>query len=81
MTWFDKLPAQVRHIVLLGAGAVLFTVASAVQSAGGATGVDWSGTGKSAVDAAAVVVVGALVLYFTSLTKQYGTGSTSTSAE
>ena len=63
MSWFDKLPASVRHLVLLAFPAILGWVSSTFIP---------SLAGKGGVSAAVAAVLGYLVLYLTPLTKQYG---------
>lgn len=75
----DKLVAKYRHMVISAMagfiGTVLAVVVTAVLGAKGITGVDWSTTLKSALDAG---VLGALAMFGilngTKLTKQYGVG-------
>lgn len=71
----DSLPAWARHLVILGISAVLYTVASAVVAANGASGLDWATLGTTALDAGAVAVATSGLLYLTKLTTQYGVGS------
>lgn len=65
MSWFDRLPAIVRHLIILGAPVVLGWVSSdvipALQDRPGA------GTAFAAL-------LEAIVLVVTPLTRQYGVG-------
>ncbi len=83
MSWLDKLPAAVRHFLILVvvaplAGA-LALILSAIVTAGG-LGVDWSTVLGVAGDSAAVTAAsGALAwlgLVVTPITRQYGVGTT-----
>lgn len=71
----DKLPAPVRHLLIVAGAVFAGSIASAVIAAGGVLGVDWIHTLTSAVDEAALSVASAAAaLWFTPLTKQYGVG-------
>ena len=72
-SWLDKLPASVRHILLMFSAAFGGTVLKAIIVAQGVTEVVWGSVLTSALNTS---VVGsatlALALYITPLTKQYG---------
>jgi hypothetical protein len=72
----DELPPWARHLAIV-AGAVLGgSIAAAVITAGGVTGVDWPAALRAAIDEAAVAVAAAAAgLWLTPLTRQYGIGS------
>ena len=63
MSWFDKLPASVRHLILLAFPAVLGWVSSTFIP---------SLAGRGGVSAGVAALLGYLVLYLTPLTHQYG---------
>ena len=70
----DKVPAWLRHGILLFVGGFAATVGSAVLTAGGVTHLGWSVL-PDALDSGAVSVAGVLILAGTKLTTQYGRGS------
>ena len=69
----DKVPAWLRHGILLFVGGFAATVGSAVYAAGGVTHLGWSVL-PDALDSGAVSVAGVLILAGTKLTTQYGRG-------
>lgn len=76
MSWFDKLPAVVRHALIAFASAVLGDLGSAVVTAGGVQALVWPDAGYHALTAGVVAVVGSIgLLSGTTLTRQYGVGS------
>ena len=69
----DKLPAQLRHFILIVGGTFLGVVAKAILAAQGVTGVHWAAAATLGLNTA--VVTGAtsfMLLNLTPLTKQYG---------
>lgn len=70
----DKVPAWLRHGILLFVGAFATSAGQDVVTAGGVTHLGWSWL-PAAVDSAAVSVAGVVVMAATSLTTQYGRGS------
>lgn len=69
----DRLPAQVRHLVLIFLGAFIAPLALKIQD--GVNPLTWNlSTLKEAVAAAITALVGGVILYVTPLTKQYGVG-------
>lgn len=82
MSWLDKLPAALRHFLILVviaplAGAAAIVLASIVQAGG--VDVDWATVGKVALDSGAVTAANGalawLALFVTPLTRQYGVGT------
>lgn len=72
----DRIPAWLRHLLIVVAATFGVTVAEAVVSAGGVSTVDWLGTLLRAVDIAAVAgATTSLALWLTPLTRQYGVGA------
>lgn len=67
----DKLPAAVRHALLLFAGSLLAWAAAAAQG----LVVSGNAVTDAVISSAAVSVVGTATLWFTKLTKQYGVGA------
>lgn len=71
----DKLPAWLRHLVLVFAGAGGAVVADAVVNDRGVTNVPWGHTLRVAVDTGSVAAAGVVsALYLLPLTRQYGLG-------
>ena len=69
----DKLPASVRHLILIIGATFLGVIAKAILAAQGVTGVHWAATASLALNTAVVTGVTAfMVLYLTPLTKQWG---------
>lgn len=72
-SWLDKLPAGVRHILLMFFAAFLGTVLKAVIVAQGVTTVKWHSVLESALNTSVAGSAAlALALYITPLTRQYG---------
>jgi hypothetical protein len=72
----DKVPAPVRHLLIVAGATFLGAFVHAILSAQGVTGVDWAGTAKGALNLTAVNAATAVVgLWLTPLTRQYGVGS------
>lgn len=72
----DRLPAWVRHLVIVFGAVALGTFAQSVVDASGVSHLDWTGSAAQAGDAGAVAVAAAaLVLWLTPATRQYGVGS------
>lgn len=76
----DKLPAPLRHAVIVGLAVFLGVIVQAILVAKGITGVVWRPVFGHAIDTSAVSIATAmLALYVTPLTTQYGlfkTGAT-----
>ena len=69
----DKLPAQLRHFILIVGGTFLGVMCKAIITANGVTGVHWATTAVLAVNTAIVTgVTSFMLLSLTPLTKQYG---------
>ena len=69
----DKLPAPVRHLLLIVGATFLGVIAKAILDAKGVTGVHWATTATLALNSAIVTGVTAfMVLYLTPITKQWG---------
>ena len=69
----DKLPASVRHLILIIGATFLGVIAKAILAAQGVTGVHWGSTAGLALNTSVVTGVTAfMVLYLTPLTKQWG---------
>lgn len=69
----DKLPAQLRHFILIIGGTFLGVMCKAIVAANGVTGVHWATTAVLAVNTAIVTgVTSFMLLSLTPLTKQYG---------
>ena len=72
----DRLPATVRHGILVFIGSFATVVLGAIASAHGVTGIDWASVLIDAVNAGVVAALAAVGLAAgTSLTTQYGVGS------
>ena len=72
----DRLPPALRHFLIVIGAAFAQGIVSAVISAQGVTGVDWSTVLLDDVNHTAVAGVTAFVaLWLTPLTRQYGVGS------
>lgn len=72
----DKLPAPVRHFVLVFVGSALTVVVGAVASARGMSGVDWPNVLLDALNAGVVAGVAAVgIAAGTPITTQYGVGA------
>jgi enoyl reductase-like protein len=72
----DKLPAPVRHLLIVVGAAAVGVPVQAVVAAQGVTGVDWADTLVDALNAgglAGALAIGAL--WLTPLTRQYGVGA------
>ena len=61
-SWLDKLPAELRHGLILTAGALLTWAGTAVTSL------------PSPLPEIGGVLISLAVLYYTGITKQYGVG-------
>ena len=73
MNSLDKLPAPVRHGLMVFFGAASSKVIAAITTANGVTGVDWRTVLEDALNVGATATVSVLlVMYITPLTKQYG---------
>lgn len=71
--WLDRLPASVRHAVIVFGGSALGKLGQTIVDAGGVTGVAWGDALTAALNAAAVAtVLAAGVLTLTPATRQYG---------
>lgn len=69
----DKLPAQLRHFILIVGFAFIGVIAKAINDASGVTAVHWSATLTLALNTAVTSgVTGFMLLNLTPLTKQYG---------
>lgn len=71
----DKLPAWLRHLLIVFAGAAGAVIVDAVVNAKGVSNVAWGHSLRVALDTgsvAAALAVGAL--YITPLTQKYGLG-------
>ena len=69
----DKLPASVRHLLLIVGAVFLGVIAKAILDAQGVTTVHWSATLTLALNSAIVTGVTAfMVLYLSPITKQWG---------
>ena len=80
MNILDKVPAPVRHLLIVAGAVFGGYIVQAVLAAHGVSGVDWSGTLVDAVDATAVAVAtAAAALWLTPLTSQYGVGASGSS--
>jgi hypothetical protein len=73
----DRLPAQVRHLILIFLGAFIGPLALQVQN--GVNPLTWNiTTFKEVLGAAITAAIGGVLLYVTPLTKQYGIGKSLT---
>ena len=69
----DKLPASVRHLLLIIGATFLGVIAKAILDAKGVTGVHWASTATLALNYAIVTGVTAfMVLYLSPITRQWG---------
>jgi hypothetical protein len=68
----DKIPAWLRHLAIIFAGAFATVIAKAVAAAGGASGVHWNTVLWAGIDAGVAAVFVVVSLWATPLTKQYG---------
>lgn len=68
--WLDRLPAAVRHALLLFVGSLLTWAATAVAGVEVADNPVMTGV----IVSAGTSLVGTATLWFTKLTKQYGSG-------
>ena len=72
----DNLPAWLRHLTIVVGAVFLGTVAEAIVSAGGVSGLDLVATLVAACDAATVAGASvAAILWLTPVTRQYGVGA------
>lgn len=77
----DKLPAQVRHLILIIGATFLGVIVKAIITAQGVTGVHWGSVSTLALNTAVVTGVTSFVaLYLTPVTKQYGLFKTDAAA-
>lgn len=76
----DKLPASVRHLIIVFGASFGGRIVSAIVDAQGVTGVAWLDTLKAALNVASLAAATAIAaLYLTPLTRQYGVGKAITS--
>ena len=69
----DKLPAWLRHLLIVGGGTFAATLIQAVLAVRGVTGVDWPTVLTDAVNLTVVAVVtAAAALWGLPVTRQYG---------
>jgi len=72
----DRLPAWVRHMLIVFGAVFGGSLCARVVDAGGVLEVDWLPAAAGSFNAASVVAAStAAALWFTPLTKQYGRGS------
>ena len=71
----DRLPAWARHLAIVFGSVFGLFFAKAVIAAGGIWPFPWADTFRAAVNAGAAAVCAVLALWFTTLVRQYGTGS------
>lgn len=70
----DKLPAPLRHLIIVAGSVFLGAIAKDIVTAGGIAGLSLTNL-RVALDSAVVsAVTAAGALYLTPLTKQYGIG-------
>lgn len=85
----DRLPAWGRYLlilaVLLPLTAYIASIALAVITQAGVSGIDWPAQHSASLDAAAVSAAGGITtwiaLYITPLTRQFGPSRTTTEQE
>lgn len=71
----DRLPAWLRHLVIVAGATFAGSIATAIIAADGVTTLDWVTVARDALDLAAVATAGtAAALWLTPLTRQYGVG-------
>ena len=69
----DKLPAQLRHFIIIVGFAFLGVILKAINDASGVTAVHWSATLTLALNTAVTTgIAGFMALNLTPLTRQYG---------
>ena len=76
-SFWDAIPPQIRTVLSIGITGGIVAIISAVVLKGGVTDVDWSLTGKAALNAAGLGVAVAIFKSLNPLDKAYGTGSSS----
>jgi hypothetical protein len=74
-TLWAAIPAPIRTVINVAVAAAVLVVVSAVIKAQGLTGVDWSATGISAVDALGLGLATAVLRWINPLDDAYGPGS------
>jgi hypothetical protein len=74
-TLWAAIPAPIRTVINVAIAAALLIVVTAVIKAQGLTGVDWSATGISALDAFGLGVATAVLRWLNPLDDAYGPGS------
>jgi membrane protein YdbS with pleckstrin-like domain len=74
MGLLDRLPAWIRHLVIVFGATFVTVVAKAVAASNGVTNVAWSTVWWAAVDGAAAAVAAVVLLAVTPVTRQYGVG-------
>ena len=74
---WDAIPLPIRTVLNVGLTGGIVAIISAVVLKGGVTNVDWSLTGKAALNAAGLGVAVAIFRSLNPLDKAYGTGSSS----
>ena len=74
---WDAIPAQIRTVINVGVTGAIVVVIGAITLKQGVTGVNWSDTGRSALDAAGLGVATAIFRSLNPLDSAYGTGSSS----
>jgi hypothetical protein len=78
----DRLPASVRHFILVFVGAAGSILVSDITAANGVTNVAWVQSLTDALNAGVLASVGVLAaMYLTPMTRQYGIGSLSSNPD
>jgi hypothetical protein len=72
---WTAIPAPIRTVINVAVAAAALVVVSAVIKAQGVTGVDWSATGISAIDALGLGLATAVLRWINPLDDGYGRGS------
>lgn len=72
---WNSIPAPLRTVINVAVAASLAVIAGAVVTAHGVTGVDWSATFKSALDALGLGFATAILRAINPLDTAYGIGA------